>query len=70
MAETPLKLCEEYPDVYEGSQLEMVSATRFDENSDLSTMYLDRVDKGSNSKLKAEEIISNLRNIGIQQVKC
>ena len=28
---------------------------RFDENSDLSTTYLGRVDKGSNSKLKAEE---------------
>ena len=33
----------------------IVSATRLDENSDLSTTYLGRVDKGSNSKLKAEE---------------
>ena len=36
---TPLKLCEEYLDVYEGIHLEIVSATRFDENSDLSTTY-------------------------------
>ena len=52
---TPLKLHEEYLDVYEGIQSEIVSATRFDENSDLSTMYFGRVDKGSNSKLRAEE---------------
>ena len=32
-----------------------MSTTRFDENSDLSTTYLGRVDKGSNSKLRAEE---------------
>ena len=41
--------------MYEGIQLEIVSATSFDENSDLSTTYLGRVDKGSNSKLRAEE---------------
>ena len=52
---TPLKLCEEYLDIYEGIQLEIVSATRFNENSDMSTMYLDRVDKGGNSMLRAEE---------------
>ena len=53
---TPLKLCEEYLDVYEGIQSEIVSATRFYENSDLSTMYLGRVDEGSNSTLRAEEL--------------
>ena len=52
---TPLKLHEEYLDVYEGIQSEIVSATRFNENSDLRTTYLGRVDKGSNSKLRAEE---------------
>ena len=52
---TPLKLHEEYLDIYEGIQSEIVSATRFDENSDLSTTYLGRVGKESNSKLKAEE---------------
>ena len=52
---TPLKLHEEYMDVYEGIQSEIVSATRFNENSDLSTMYLGRIDNGSKSKLRAEE---------------
>ena len=52
---TPQKLHEEYMDIYEGIQSEMVSATRFDENSDLSTTYLERVDKENEDKLKAEE---------------
>ena len=52
---TPYKLHEEYLDIYEGIQLEIVSATRFSENSDLSTMYLGRVDKGTKSKLRTEE---------------
>ena len=34
------KLHEEYMDIYEGIQSEIVSATRFNENSDLSTTYL------------------------------
>ena len=56
----PLKLCEEYMDVYEGIQSEIVSATRFDENSDLSTTYLGRIDKENKNKLRAE-VITNLR---------
>ena len=52
---TPLKLHEEYLDVHEGIQSEIVSVTRFNENSNLCTTYLGRVDKGSNSKLRAEE---------------
>ena len=55
LGSTPLKLGEEYLDVYEGIQLEMVGGTRFDENSDLSTTYLGRVDKGSNSKMRDKE---------------
>ena len=55
MAATPLKLCEEYLDVHEGIQSEIISTTRFDENSDLSTAYLGRVDKEGNIKLKVEE---------------
>ena len=51
----PPKLCEEYLDVYEGIQSEIVNTTRFDENSDLSTTYLGRSDKARNDKLKAEE---------------
>ena len=36
----PQKLHEEYMDVYEGIQSEIISSNRFDENSDLSTTYL------------------------------
>ena len=49
------KLCEEYLDVYEGIQSEIVNTTRFNENSDLSMTYLGRSDKARNDKLKAEE---------------
>ena len=51
----PLKLHEEYMDVYEGIQSEIVSTTRFDENSDLSTTYLGRTDKENKDRLRAEE---------------
>ena len=46
---------EEYMDIYEGIQSEIVSATQFDENSNLSTTYLRRVDKENKNKLRAEE---------------
>ena len=52
---TPQKLHEEYMDVYDRIQSEIVSATRFDENSNLSTTYLGRVGKENKDKLKAEE---------------
>ena len=52
---TPLKLCEEYLDMYEGIHLEIVNTTRLNENSDLSTSYLGRLNKARNEKLKAEE---------------
>ena len=48
-------LREEYLDVYEGIQSEILNTTRFDENSDLSTTYLGKVDKSKNNKIKAEE---------------
>ena len=51
----PHKLCEEYLDVYEGIQSEIVNTTRFDEKSDLSMTYLGRSNKTKNDKLKAEE---------------
>ena len=35
----PEKLKEEYLDIYDGIQSEVLSTTRFDENSDLSTTY-------------------------------
>ena len=52
---TPDKLKEEYLDVYEGIQSEILSTTRFDENSDLSTTYLGKVGRSINNKIKAEE---------------
>ena len=51
----PGKLKEEYLDMYEGIQSEILSTTRFDENSDLSTAYLGKVDKSKNNEIKAEE---------------
>ena len=51
----PDKLKEEYLDVYKGIQSEILSTTRFDENSDLSTTYLRKVDKSKNNKIKTEE---------------
>ena len=37
---TPQSLQDEYLDVYEGIQSDIVSSNRFDENSDISTTYL------------------------------
>ena len=44
-----------YLDIYDGIQSETLSTTRFDENSDLSTTYLGRLDMTRPSKIKAEE---------------
>ena len=52
---TPIKLCKEYLDVYDGIQSEIVNTSRFDENSDVSTTYLRRSDKARNIKLKVEK---------------
>ena len=53
---TPQKLQEEYLDVYEGIQSDIVSSNMFDKNSDISTTYLGKVEsKGSQDKLRAEE---------------
>ena len=41
--------------MYDGIQSEVVNNTRFDENLDLSTMYLSRSDRAKGDKLKAEE---------------
>ena len=42
-------------DVYKGIQSEILSTTRFDENSELSTTYLGKADRSKNNKIKAEE---------------
>ena len=48
-------LWEEYLDVCEEIQSEVVNSIRFDENLDLSTTYLGRKDRAKSDKLKAEE---------------
>ena len=48
-------LKEEYLDIYEGIQSEILNTTRFDKNSNLSTTYLGKSDRSKNDKLKAEE---------------
>ena len=63
----PQNLQEEYLDVYEGIQSDIVSSSRFDENSDISTTYLGKIEcKKGQDNLKAEEsfsisVISNIR---------
>ena len=41
--------------MYKGIQSEIISTTRFDENLDLSTTYIGRVDTTRVSKTKVEE---------------
>ena len=53
--DTPEKLKGGYLDMYEGIQTKVISTTRLDENSDLSTAYLDRMAITRASKIKAEE---------------
>ena len=55
LGHTSEKLKKEYLDMYEGIQSEILSTTRFDENSVLSTTYLGKVDKTKNNKIKVEE---------------
>ena len=43
--------------MYVGVQSEVLSTTRFDKNSDLSTTYLGRIDMTKSSKIKAEELV-------------
>ena len=54
----PEKLKGEYLDMYEGNQSEVLSTTRCDENTDLSTTYLGKADMSRVSKIKAEERIT------------
>ena len=42
-------------DIYERIHLEVLSSNRFNKNSDISTTYLERVNKEIQNKLKAEE---------------
>ena len=56
IGDTPEKLKGEYLDMHKGIQSEVINTTGFDENSDLSTMYLGRIDITRSSKIKAEEL--------------
>ena len=51
----PLKMHEEYMEMYEGIQSEIASTTRFNENSNLSIAYLGRIDTENKNKLRSEE---------------
>ena len=52
----PQKLQEEYLDIYDGIQSDIVSSSRFDENSDISTTYVGKIgNMEGQDKLKAEE---------------
>ena len=53
--DSPNRLKAEYLDVYEGVYAEVVSSDRFDEDTDLSTMYLEQIDMTRNTEVKAEE---------------
>ena len=48
------KLKGEYLDMYYGVKSEVLSTTKFDENSDLSTTYLGRINMTRLDKIKAE----------------
>ena len=51
-----MKLQEKYMVIYEGIHSDIVSSNRFDENSDISTTYLGKIEnRGNQDKLKAEE---------------
>ena len=53
---TPQKLQEECMDIYEGIHSDIVSSNRCDENSDISTTYLGKIEnREDQDKLKAEE---------------
>ena len=50
-------------DIYEGIHSDIVSSNRFDENSDISTMYLGKIEnREDQNKLKAEESFPILEN--------
>ena len=53
--ESPEVMKSRYMDVYDNIYAEVVMTSRFDENVDLSTMYLGRIDMKREEVLKAEE---------------
>ena len=55
---SPDRLKAEYLDVYEGVYAEVVSSDIFDEDTDLSKMYLGQIDMTRNTKVRAKENFS------------
>ena len=53
---TPDILKEEYLDVYEGIQSEILNTTRSHKNSDLSTTYLAKSDRSKMTNLKQKSL--------------
>ena len=53
--ESPEVLKEKYMDVYEDVYADVVATNRFDENVDLSTIYLDKIDMKREDIMKVEE---------------
>ena len=49
------KLKSEYLDMYEGIYAEIVRSDRFDEDTDLNTMYLGQIDMTRDTEVKAKE---------------
>ena len=59
----PQKLQEEYLDIYDGIQSDIVSSSRFVKSSDISTTYLGKIgNMEGQDKLKAEESFPILEN--------
>ena len=52
---SPEKLKLDYLDMYKGAYAEVISTDRFDEDTNLSTMYLGQVDISRSTEVKAEE---------------
>ena len=55
LVESSGRLREEYLDRYEGGKPEIVDTTRFDENSDLRTTYLGRIDMTRDKDVMVEQ---------------
>ena len=53
---TPYILKEEYLDMYQGIQSQILKTTRFDENSDLSTTYLGKSRRSKITKLNQRNL--------------
>ena len=49
------KVKSDYLDVYDGVYAEVISTNRFDEDTDLSTIYLGQIGMSRKTELKAEE---------------